>query len=798
MRVIIHRILICLIIIFSFILLDISVYCQDPVILNNINKCVDRNEKVLVHLEKLVYVSGDFIQYKAYIVNAVNTKLSNKSKIVYFDLISPNNKIVLSWRSNVKNSVVIGRILIPDTLQGGAYIFRAYTNWMRNYSPDFYNSNTIYITSFSDIDTTHLQVYNYNNIENSKISFFPEGGNLLEGIGMKVGLKLNQNASNICTCNIKVKNPFDSLLTTFQIRNIGSFYIKPEPGKSYYAEIISQSGITESYPLVQAKRFGYSLKCIDNYHSIQIDVFGTGDDRYVNSAANLQIWAHNKKHCDTLVYLNNGEGKLSLEKSKLPQGILFIVLFDRNRDIVCKRLYYNEPKDLSLLKIGLTKKIYKPGEKIKLQLELSDQYGIDSADLSISVTESNPIANNASHIQSQLPYCLFASELSNRTDILNNFDSINYEQVDDLLLTAKPKSYLWNFDNTAKTQPCKYFLESKAYILSGKIYNQTTSLPISNALLLLSYPDSVVLLKYCRTDAYGVFKFVLDQSFDNKDLILQVADFSNINDIAWELDRRNDIENLIIKAEKKLDVGQQKYLSNDRKLFIINSVYQDSLNINYLDLPTKNITTKNDFFGIPNFIRYPADYTELPNFEEIGDNLLPGLKFRNNEDISTISIYDFENKNIYKNNIGVFVNGVFFNNLNYLASMNSKMIKKISLCSSEILYGTITFSGLLSIITYDGKIPGSVFNPAAQLFSNSVEPNSYYSFSNSNENTSKSSNIPDFRNTLYWNPLLEISGQKATIIEFYVSDLKATYDITINGITKSGRQIFATSKIVVK
>jgi hypothetical protein len=798
MRLASHRILIYVSVLCSFLLWNISIYCQGPVIMNDINKCADRNEKVLVHLERLVYVSGDFIQFKAYVVNAENTKLSNSSKIVYFDLISPNNKMVLSWRMNAKNSVVIGRILIPDTLQGGAYILRAYTNMMKNYPSDYYSSNTVFITSFSDIDTTNLQVLNYDNLEKSKISFFPEGGNFLEGIETRVGLKLNQNSSKISTCNIKVKNFPDSLLTTFQIRNIGSFYIKPEPGKYYYAEIVSQDSISESYPLMQAKRFGNALKCIDNFHSVQVNVFGIGDEQYMNSAANLQIWSQNKKRCDTIVYLFNGEGKLSIAKSKLPQGILFFVLYDRNREIACKRLYYNIPSDLNLLKIGLSKNIYKPGEKIKLELELSDQYDIDSAYLSISVTESNPVANIAFYKQSMLPYFSFASEISNRFNILNDYDSINYQQVDDFLLTTKPESYLWNHDNDAKIQPCKYFSERKAYILSGKISSRTTSLPLSNALILLSYPDSVTSLKYSYTDTYGVFRFLLDQSYDNKYLLVQLVNYSNLNDIVWEIDKRNDNKNLFFKTEKKLDAGQQTYLSNCRKLFIINSVYQDSLNIIYLDLPIKNAVGKNDFFGKPSFVRYPAEYTDLPNFEEIGDNMLPGLKFRNKNDISTITIYDFDNKIYYKNKTGVFVNGIFFNNLNYLASMNSKMIKKISLCSSEILYGTLTFSGLLSIITYDGKIPGSIFNPATQLLSNSVEPNTYYSFSKSNEYVNKTSNIPDFRNTLYWNPILEISGSKATTIEFYASDLKASYDITIQGITKSGRQIFARSKIVVK
>ena len=58
--------------------------------------------------------------------------------------------------------------------------------------------------------------------------------------------------------------------------------------------------------------------------------------------------------------------------------------------------------------------------------------------------------------------------------------------------------------------------------------------------------------------------------------------------------------------------------------------------------------------------------------------------------------------------------------------------------------------------------------------------------------------VPDYRTTLYWNP----TGRSSTIrdsatVEFYTSDAPADYDITIEGITQTGK-IVRTVKIITE
>jgi hypothetical protein len=51
----------------------------------------------------------------------------------------------------------------------------------------------------------------------------------------------------------------------------------------------------------------------------------------------------------------------------------------------------------------------------------------------------------------------------------------------------------------------------------------------------------------------------------------------------------------------------------------------------------------------------------------------------------------------------------------------------------------------------------------------------------------KNSRIPDYRNTLYWNPAFEPDEKGKATIEFWSADNRSDYTISINGITSEGK-----------
>jgi len=62
----------------------------------------------------------------------------------------------------------------------------------------------------------------------------------------------------------------------------------------------------------------------------------------------------------------------------------------------------------------------------------------------------------------------------------------------------------------------------------------------------------------------------------------------------------------------------------------------------------------------------------------------------------------------------------------------------------------------------------------------------------------KNNRIPDFRNTLYWNPDLHTDKTGKTTVEFYSSDESAEYIITIEGITPDGKTGVTSIPLIIK
>ena len=50
-------------------------------------------------------------------------------------------------------------------------------------------------------------------------------------------------------------------------------------------------------------------------------------------------------------------------------------------------------------------------------------------------------------------------------------------------------------------------------------------------------------------------------------------------------------------------------------------------------------------------------------------------------------------------------------------------------------------------------------------------------------------NTPDYRTTLYWNPVVKLDDLGQATVEFYTSDAPADYDISIEGVSRSGKII---------
>lgn len=106
-------------------------------------------EKVLLHLDKPYYATGDTIWLKAYLFDAATLSASRTSGLLYIELENDSSTVLQRFMLPVISGLTWGNIALPKaTLAEGSYTIRAYTNWMRNlgtaaaFTQRFYVSGT--------------------------------------------------------------------------------------------------------------------------------------------------------------------------------------------------------------------------------------------------------------------------------------------------------------------------------------------------------------------------------------------------------------------------------------------------------------------------------------------------------------------------------------------------------------------------------------------------------------------------------------------------------------------------------
>lgn len=102
-------------------------------------------EKVHLHLDKPYYAIGDDIWFKAYVLNTQTMAPSNLSKIIYVELINEKDSVKKQLRIPLMSGITWGDFKLTDSLGEGNYRIRAYTNYMRNFGPNFFFDKTIKI-----------------------------------------------------------------------------------------------------------------------------------------------------------------------------------------------------------------------------------------------------------------------------------------------------------------------------------------------------------------------------------------------------------------------------------------------------------------------------------------------------------------------------------------------------------------------------------------------------------------------------------------------------------------------------
>jgi hypothetical protein len=883
---------------------------EDSLVLNNILGKVKRLsdeqpiEKVYLHFDKPYYAVADTMFFKAYVVIEQNIP-TPLSKIVYVEVRNERDSLVQTLKLPLKNSVAYGNLpLNMQTYRQGNYYIRAYTQWMLNFSDEYYFSKNITIgeaidkqlltnvsykneqadknikttvkIQFRDLNKkayankqvnwrilsnfdefvkgkgttdqngiltvvvtskngepitqgniiTDMMISEKENasasfklkqqLNDTDLQFFPEGGQLIAGIPNQIafkalkssGLGLDVKGVILDDQNVEITN------FTSGFAGMGSFFISPEAGKNYKAKVTFKDGSTKTFNLPKAEASGIALQIINaNAEFINLKVLA--NETYYAAAKDKRFFIvaqnNNIVYYAAATNLKNQVIITKMSKKGFPAGILQITLFDEKGEPISERLAFVMKNDAINLAVKTDLITYKPRQKVKVNIDAKSAGLPIAGDFSVAVTDETKVPVDENSETTILSSLLLTSDLSGYIEKPNYYftktDDKKLAELDKLLLTQGYRRFLYK-EILAGKYPVVNYLPEEGMSITGMLRDRT-GMPIKKGAMRLMVTGKPISAETLSSNV-GVFNFKNLNFPDSSQVVISAKYNANAANLVIVLDGTPapGVSTNVNLADDvpNIDTVMSAYLANSQKQY------------RYLRT-LKTVEIKGAAIKKPSHADHPA----LAGLSMMPDHLLDGERFKT----GCVYLLDclkaqatgltFDNENFYvsrdfnagsRTPVQIFINGMpsdarDINNVDVTMLESVEIFTKDNLGTIDRTYGT---KGVLVINTKKPPVGKKISKqelldmlPKANIITympqGYAKEREFYS-PKYLPNVSYPNN--DLRTTIYWNPKV-ITDEKGNFsFEFFNADGRGNYRVVVEGLDKSGNLGRTVFRYVVK
>lgn len=743
-------------------------------------------EKVFLHSDKGAYLTGEILWFKVYVVDDSYHRPFNLSKVAYVEVLDDALNPTMQAKVELKNGIGSGSLYIPVTLNNGNYHLRAYTNWMKNFGPDFYFDKKITI-----VNPQRAPIVAKINATDFDIQFFPEGGDLVGGIASKVGFKaVNKTGKGIDFSGAIIDQKNDTIVKFQPLKfGMGHFSFTPAPGNSYKA-IIKAGGtpVVKNLPAVKEK--GYVMTLIDNDSGrLQVVV----NSNVVSSDGSVYLFVHTGQVVKIAQRAPqiNGTTTFAIDKSSLNDGISHLTVFDGERHPVCERLYFKWPTKKLVIDAASDQQNYSNRKKVNISLDAKGQSGkLLAANLSMSVYRLDAYQTlEPGDISS---YLWLSSDLRGNIEspdyyIKNNTVEAN-EAADNLMLTQGWRRFQWNDVLQNKPAAFSFLPEYNGHIVTGKVTNTTTNTPAFDVIAYFAVPGKRVQLFASRSDSTGHILFNTNNLYGPGEIVVQT---DSHRDTTYHIEIQNPFSEQFSKlplppfeltTDMKTPLGQQNVAMQVQNIYAgskTREFYQP-----YID--------STGFYGKPDHVYRLDDYTRFTTMEEVLREYIREVNVfhpRNRFQIRIIS-----DKGFLEGDPLVLLDGIPIFDMNKVMAIDPLKIKRLDVIKDRYFWGPADAEGILSYASYKADLAGVEVDPHAVVMDyEGMQLQRVFYSPVYDTDTQISSHTPDFRSLLYWAPIVKTTIAGKNQISFYTSDEEGRYVGVVQGITddgESGSQTF--------
>ena len=793
-------------------------------------------EKIHLHTDRNFYVPGEKIWFKAYVTDAQSHRNATNSFYVYVELISPEDTLVNRVMVTQIDGMFYGYLPVSDKIPEGNYTLRAYTRYMENLGDDYFFKKNIRIAG---INNHELRITNYEKIKEGKgdfeITFFPEGGNLPEGVLCKVAIKaLNQNGLPETVTGTVIDNTGAAIATVHTgYAGMGVFDFKPEAGKQYRLKCTNESGLEKLFELPRSNPRAYTLAVSpDDENNLCIEV------KHSVKAPNIPCYL--LVHCrgDVIHFSewNSGDDEFLFEQKELPAGVIQFLLLDRQMNPLSERLVFSKNDTSAAVEFRTDKTAYGIREKVTVTLSLTPSLLGRAGErcLSVAITDNKDIKiDESTTILSSL---LLSSELKGYIE-----NPAFYLQDDDamdlLMMTHGWRRY--NIPDVVKGRLERPKISFQEYQhISGQVKSLIRSKPVADSEILVLMKDGGG-VGVTSTDKNGLF-VVQNLDFpDSTTFYIRAVNKNGRDDVKLFIDEVS-FPKLVYAPQSPFSRQQAKDTEtidepDDKNVFIVKAEqrikFDEDIWTQYLDevVVTARKIEKKDTPRLQNWINTSSDQTitrdDIEKYHmnnvSVGEAIAmlePSAVVKiNSAGVRTVTLRggalraneNNEDKATDKEKVDdaraagsalLVIDGIVRENDDsaWRISMNEVESIDIFKGASAVVFGMRGAYGVISLTTKRGtntsftqKDNNTTFTPLGYQ-----KPVEFYA-PKYETLAARQSPVPDYRTTIFWKPDIVLSDDGEVSFEFYSSDYPTTYSVVIEGLTNDGKIVRQVEKITV-
>jgi len=343
--------------------------------------------------------------------------------------------------------------------------------------------------------------------------------------------------------------------------------------------------------------------------------------------------------------------------------------------------------------------------------------------------------------------------------------------------------------NLRSRAPGIYKPESNGITLSGMVVNKDTGIPLPakqvDLSLLVGYCDLISVF----TDPEGRFYISLPDITGKCDIFIGA---DNTDSVVPAILVDNDFSpySIILPNEAFIlsDVERETALNLTRN-YQVSSVFTPE-KIRLTVEPTGKFNAP--FYGKPASTLNLDDYVQLPVLEDYFNELSFPAKVRKVNGKKYFRIQGPNPEiNLYKPL--VLVDGIAVYEHGQVLSLPSNNISHVDIINEPYIKGNLIYGGIVSIFSKNKDFALMNLPPSGLFISYDFlsEPAPVLA-------RTVPENIPDARNTLYWNGNLQVPDEPENSITFITGNSKGEYDIIVRGVLSDGTDFSQTVSFLVE